>query len=131
MTSRLRHLPTTLGATGVVLVAAVLIAWLVGGVTPALGAAAGVGLVLVSHLVSNLVVAWVDMVARHMLLPVVLMTYVLKFTVFGVVMYRVDQAEWAGLPALGITVIAATAVWIGAQLYWILHAKIYYVELEP
>jgi hypothetical protein len=129
MTQRLRHLPVTLGTTAVVLVVAVVIAWLVGGVTPALGAAAGVGLVLVSHLVSNLVVAWVDMVARHMLLPIVMMTYLLKFAVFGVVMYSVNQAQWAGLPALGITVIAATTAWIGAQLYWILHAKILYVEL--
>jgi hypothetical protein len=130
VTQRLRHLPTTLGVTGVVLLVAVVVAWLVGGLTPALGAVAGVGLVLVSHLVSNLVVAWVDMVARHMLLPVVLMTYALKFAVFGVVLYRVDQAEWAGLKALGVTVIAATIAWIGAQLYWILHAKIYYVDVD-
>ena len=129
MTERLRHLPTTLGVTAVVLVASVGIAWLVGGVTPALGAVAGVGLVLVSHLVSSLVVAWVDMVARHMLLPVVLMTYALKFAVFGIVMYRVNQAQWPGLFALGVTVIAATIAWIGAQLYWILHAKIYYVDV--
>lgn len=130
MTRRLRHLPTTLGATGVVLVVAVVVAWLVGGRTPALGAVAGVGLVLVSHLVSNLVVAWVDMVARHLLLPIVLMTYAFKFAVFGVVMYRVSQAGWAGLPAMGVTIIAATIVWIGAQLYWILHAKLYYVEFD-
>ncbi|MGI5244920.1 hypothetical protein [Dactylosporangium sp. CA-139066] len=129
MTERLRHLPTTLGITGVVLVVSVVIAALAGGVTPALGAAAGVGLVLVSHLVSNLVVAWVDMVARHMLLPVVLMTYAVKFAAFGMVMFRVNQAQWPGLFALGVTVIAATIAWISAQLYWILHAKIYYVDV--
>lgn len=129
MTQRLRHLPTTLGVTAVVLVLAVVLAWLVDGRTAALGAAAGVALVTVSHLVSSLVVAWVDLVARHLLLPVVLLTYVLKFAVFGLVMYRLSEAGWAGLPAMGVTVIAATIVWIGAQLYWILHAKILYVEL--
>jgi hypothetical protein len=129
VTQRLRHLPTTLGVSGVVLVVSVVVAWLAGGVTPALGAAAGVGLVLVSHLVSNLVVAWVDMVARHMLLPIVLMTYAVKFAIFGLVMYRVNLAQWPGLFALGVTVIAATIAWIGAQLYWILHAKIYYVDV--
>ena len=130
MTRRLRHLPTTLGATAVLLVIAIAIAWPLRGGTAALGVLAGVGLVAVSHLVSSLVVAWVDMVARNMLLPVVLLTYVLKFALFGVVMYRVNQAEWAGLPALGVTVIAGTCVWIGAQLSWILHAKIPYVDFE-
>ena len=130
MTRRLRHLPTTLAATAVVLLVAIAIAWPAAGATAALGAAAGVGLVVVSHLVSSLVVAWVDLVARHLLLPVVMLTYFLKFALFGLVMYRVNQEQWAGLPALGVMVIAATVVWIGAQLYWILHAKIPYVDLE-
>jgi hypothetical protein len=124
-----RHLPTSLAATGVLLIVAVAVAWPLRGEQAALGALAGVGLVAVSHLVSSVVVAWVDVVARHVMLPVVLLTYALKFAAFGVVMFRVAQTGWTGLPALGVTVIAATAVWLGAQLYWILHAKILYVEL--
>ena len=129
MTQRLRHLPTTLAASAVLLVIAVAVAWPVGDGAAALGAVAGVALVVVSYLVSSLVVAWVDLVARHLLLPIVLLTYVLKFAVFGLVMYRVSQTEWAGLATMGVAVIAATVVWTGSQLYWILHAKIPYVEL--
>lgn len=129
MTERLRHLPTTLGASAVLLVIVVAVAWPVAGGAAALGAAAGVALVSVSYLTSSLVVAWVDLVARHLLLPVVMLTYILKFAVFGLIMYTVNQAQWAGLTAMGVTVIAGTVVWTSSQLYWILHAKIPYVEL--
>lgn len=129
MARSLRHLPTSLAATAALLVLAVAIAWPLRGGQAAFGVLAGVGLVTVSHLVSSLVVAWVDAVARHMMLPVVMLTYALKFAAFGVILFRVAQTGWTGLPALGVTVIAATTVWIGAQLYWILHAKILYVEL--
>ncbi|MEV8513159.1 hypothetical protein [Dactylosporangium sp. NPDC051484] len=127
MTQGLRYLPTALVASAVLLVVAVAVAWPVAGGTAAAGAAAGVALVVVSYLVSSLVVAWVDAVARSLLLPVVLLTYALKFAVFGLAMYRASEAGWAGLRAMGVTVIVATVVWTSAQLYWILRAKIPYV----
>jgi hypothetical protein len=127
---RLRHLPASLIATGVMLVLGVPVAWLAVGGAGVGGLFAGVALVAFSYLVSSLVVAWVDLVARSMLLVVVLMTYVLKFTVFGVVMWRVSETDWRGLPTMGFTVIAATVVWTSAQLWWTLRAKIPYVELD-
>jgi ATP synthase protein I len=105
------------------------VGWFVGGGAAALGVLAGVVLVAVSYLISSLVVAWVDLVNRAMLLPIGLMTYVLKFTVFGVVMWKVSSTGWAGLRPMGVTVIAATIVWTGAQLWWTLRAKIPYVEV--
>ncbi|GAA2599319.1 hypothetical protein GCM10010399_32560 [Dactylosporangium fulvum] len=128
MTQRLHHLPTALVASAVLLVVAVGVAWPIGDGTASLGAAAGVALVVLSYLVSSLVVVWVDAVARNLLLPVVLLTYALKFAVFGLVMYRVRETGWAGLRVMGVTVIVATVVWTGAQLYWILRAKTPYVE---
>ncbi|MER7007454.1 hypothetical protein ABT297_31030 [Dactylosporangium sp. NPDC000555] len=128
MTQRLHHLPTALVASAVLLVVAVAVAWPIGDGTAALGAVAGVALVVLSYLVSSLVVAWVDAVARNLLLPVVLLTYALKFAVFGLAMYRVSETGWAGLRVMGVTVIVATIVWTGAQLYWILRAKIPYVQ---
>ena len=130
MKKRLRHLPLSLLASAVLLVVTVAVGWLLDGAAAALGAALGVALVVVSYLISNLVVAWVDMVYREALLTVVLLTYALKFAIFGVVLFRANTEQWAGLFALGATVIVATLVWTGSQLWWILHAKIPYVEIE-
>jgi ATP synthase protein I len=126
----LRHLPASLLASAVLLVVGVPVGGVLAGGAGAAGVAAGVGLVVFSYLVSSLVVAWVDLVARQLLLAVGLLTYVVKFTVFGMAMYAVWQTGWAGLTAMGVTVIVATVVWTGAQLWWILTAKIPYVELD-
>jgi ATP synthase protein I len=117
-------------ASAVLLVVGVPVGGVLAGGAGAAGVAAGVGLVVFSYLVSSLVVAWVDLVARHLLLVVGLLTYVVKFAVFGAAMYSVWQTGWAGLVAMGIAVIVATVVWTGTQLWWILTAKIPYVELD-
>jgi hypothetical protein len=127
---RLRHLPSSLLAAAVLVLVGVPAGGLAGGWAAAAGVFAGVALVAFSYVVSSVVVAWVDMVSRPMLLPVVLGTYALKFAVFGVVMWRVAEAGWQGLPAMGVAVIVATIVWTGTQLWWTLRAKIPYVEIE-
>jgi ATP synthase protein I len=126
---RLRHLPASLLASAALTLVGVPVAGLVAGWAGALGGLAGIALVAVSYLISSLVVAWVDLVARHLLLVVVLMTYVVKFAVFGVVMWSVAETEWAGLPPMGVAIIVATVVWTGAQFWWITHAKLPYVEI--
>jgi hypothetical protein len=130
MRAGLRHLPASLIAAAVVLVIGVPLGAVLGGSTAAAGVAAGVALVACSYLVSSLVVAWVDLVYREMLLLVVMLTYVLKFTVFGIVMWSVSNAGWAGLFPMGVTVIVATVAWTGAQMWWTLTAKIPYVEVD-
>ncbi len=130
MRKGLRHLPASLAASALLLVAGVAVGWMRGGATVAAGVAAGILLVVVSYVVSSVVVAWVDRWARHLLLGVVMITYALKFTVLGIVMYQVAAAGWAGLRAMGGAVIVATVVWTGAQLAWILRARIPYVELD-
>jgi ATP synthase protein I len=127
--ARLRHLPASLIAAAVLVVVGMPVGWFVGGSAAALGVLAGVALVALSYLISSLVVAWIDVVNRAMLLPIGLLTYVLKFTLFGVVMWKVSSTEWAGLRPMGVTVIGATVVWTGAQLWWMLRAKIPYVEV--
>lgn len=129
MKARLRHLPASLIAAAVLVVVGMPVGWFVGGRAAALGVLAGVALVAVSYLISSLVVAWIDVVNRAMLLPISLLTYVLKFTLFGVVMWKVSSTEWTGLRPMGVTVIGATIVWTGAQLWWTLRAKIPYVEV--
>lgn len=118
MRERLRQLPAGLSASAVLLVVAVAVGWIVRGPVAAVGAALGVLLVVVSYVVSGLVVAWADLFARHLMMPVVLLTYALKATLLGMVLYQVDKAEWPGLFALGVAAVAAVVVWVGAQLAW-------------
>jgi hypothetical protein len=127
---RLRHLPASLVATAALLVVGVPLGWLAGGGAGAAGVAAGAALVVFSYLVSSLVVAWVDLVNRGALLLVVLLTYVLKLTAFGVVMWHLSSTAWPGLPAMGVTIIIATILWTAAQFWWVMHAKIPYVEID-
>jgi hypothetical protein len=127
---RLRHLPACLLATAGLLVVALPAGFVWRHAAGLLGVLGGAVLVAVSYLSSSLVVAWVDLRAREMLLPVVLLTYVLKFTVFGIVMWSISTTDWAGLAALGWTVIAATVVWTSAQGWYVFRAKIPYVEIE-
>lgn len=130
MRKRLRHLPTGLIASGVLVALVAPLAWLVTGPAAAAGVIAGVALVVVSYVFSSVVVMWCDLVKPALILPVGLLSYALKFAFLGVVMYRVAQTGWAGLAPMGWTIILATLVWTGAQLWWILTAKIPYVEIE-
>jgi hypothetical protein len=129
MRKRLQHLPTALIAMGALLVLCVPLAGWRDGVTGAAGALAGTGLVVLSYTLSSLIIAVTDLRARHLLMPVALGTYIVKFALIGVVMWAVAETEWAGLPWLGVLVIAGTVVWVGAQAVWVWRAKIPYVEV--
>lgn len=131
MRKRLQHLPTALVAMGVLLVVVAPLAGWRDGATGALGALAGVALVTLSYTVSSLIIAAIDLRARHLLVPVAMSTYILKFSIIGVVMWIVAGADWGGLPWLGVLVIAGTLVWVAAQAAWVWRAKIPYVEIEP
>jgi hypothetical protein len=126
---RLTHLPSGLKASAVLFVIAVPGGALFAGVAGALGAAVGVALVVASFTVSSLVIAWADSVNPTLVLPVGLMTYVLKFTAIGFLMAAVAGTNWDGLPALGGAVIVTTLGWATAQAWWTWHAKIPYVDV--
>lgn len=128
MLPRLRHLPAGLAASAVVLVVGVVAGALARGGSAAAGAAVGVLLVAASYSLSSLVIAWADRVEPRLVLPVGLFTYVIKFTVIGVVMYVVAGSGWSGLPAMGIALIAAVFAWMLAQSWWTWHARIPYVD---
>lgn len=131
MKKRLQHLRTALIAMGILLVVVAPLAGWRDGAAGALGALAGVGLVALSYTLSSLVIAVTDLRARHLLMPVALGTYILKFAIIGVVMWLVAGADWGGLPWLGVLVIAGALVWVAAQAVWVWRAKIPYVEIEP
>jgi hypothetical protein len=126
---RLNHLPSGLKASAVLLAVGVVAGAVFGGVDAAGGAAVGVGLVAASFTGSSVVLAWADSINPRLILPVGLMTYVLKFTVIGFGCYALASTGWDGLPAFGIAVMVTTVGWATAQAWWTWHAKIPYVDV--
>jgi hypothetical protein len=104
--------------TAAVLVVASAVGGLVGGPVGALGVAAGVGLVVASYVASTLAMAWADSVAPRMVLGVGLGMYVMKFSLFGVMLIAATDAGWTGrIPmawGIGIGVIA----WTASHVWW-------------
>jgi hypothetical protein len=126
---RLRHLPSGLGASAVLLLVGMIVGGLLRGPAGVAGAAAGVGLVAASYTVGSLVIAWADSIDPKLVLPAGLTTYVLKFTVIGVVMAAIAGSGWAGLKPMGVAVLGSVLGWIVVQSWWTWHARIAYVEL--
>ena len=129
MRQRLRHLPSGLIATAVLLVVGVPVGALLRGGPGAAGAAAGVGLVAVSYVIGSVVIAWADSLDPRLVLPAGLMTYVLKFTLIGVIMAAISASGWSGLVPMGVAVLVSALGWIVAQSWWTWHARVAYVEL--
>ncbi|HEY8533549.1 MAG TPA: hypothetical protein VIL44_06700 [Micromonospora sp.] len=128
--ARLRHVPVPLLVTTTLMVLVAAAGWWVDGGSGAAGAAAGVGLVAVSYLLSSLVLAWADAVHPKLVLTVGLVTYVLKFALFGVVVFAIASADWPGARMMAVGIMAGTVAWVTAQVWWTATAKIPYVELE-
>ncbi|GAA1029536.1 hypothetical protein GCM10009557_18350 [Virgisporangium ochraceum] len=126
---RMTHLPVGLKTSAVILVLMVAGGAVFGGVAGALGAAAGVGIVVASFTVSSLVIAWADSVHPTLVLPVGMVTYITKFTALGFVMAAVAGSGWDGLTALCLGVGVATIAWATAQAWWVYHARIPYVDV--
>ncbi|GGM19522.1 hypothetical protein [Micromonospora yangpuensis] len=126
--ARLPYLRLTLTACAVLAVVAVPLAALLRGPTSAAGAAAGVGLVVASYLISGLSVAWADALNPRLLMPVGLGTYGIKIVILGVGMSAVAATGWSGLPDMGVAIIVAVVVWTGAHLTWALRAPLPYTQ---
>jgi hypothetical protein len=131
MRRRLRHLPVPLLVSAVLLVVLVAVGAGLDGGPGAAGAAAGVLLVAVSYVTSSLVLAWADSVHPKMVLSVGLLTYSVKFMVFGVAVFAVAASDWAGQRMLAVAIIVGTVAWITAQVWWTFRARIPYVEIDP
>jgi hypothetical protein len=127
---RLTHLPTGLWASAAVLGVGVVVGGLVAGVPGVLGVAVGVAVVVFSFTVSSLIIAWADSVNPQLVLPVGLMTYVLKFTLFGAALVVVLQIEWAGLKPMAWAMAATTIAWAVSHAVWVWRAKIPYVSFD-
>jgi hypothetical protein len=126
---RLNHLPVLLGVSALVMAVAVLVGAVSGGATVALGAAAGVGLVVFSYGISSVIIAWTDLVMRPMILPVGLATYLIKFSAFGGLLIVVTRSKWDGAIPMACGIIAGVVAWVATQAVWVYRSRIPYVDL--
>lgn len=116
---RLEHLPFLSAVSAALLLCAASVGFLTDGPAAALGAALGVLIVTVSYTISTLVLAWADMTRPAMMLPLGLMTYVVKYTAFGVILAFGVSADWQGRTAVALGIIAGVVVWTGVQAWWL------------
>lgn len=116
---RLHHLPVLLTVNGALSVVVSVTGWLVDGQAAAAGGFAGVATVAASYLLSTLVIAWADGIHSSLVLPFGLVTYVVKFTVIGMVMAPLAASGWSGLPAMGVGVVAGVLGWTATQIWWV------------
>ena len=114
----LRHIPSTVAASVLFTVMAVIAAGWYSGGTAVLGVLAGSALVAVSYGVSTLMIAACEVVDRRLILPVGVAVYAAKMALFGVILALLAKKHWAGLPAMGLAVIGAVIIWSVTHLWW-------------
>ncbi|GIJ28507.1 hypothetical protein Vqi01_36690 [Micromonospora qiuiae] len=129
--ARLPHLRLPLLACAALAVVGLPAAAWLRGPTGAAGVVAGIGLVVVSYLISGLSVAWADAVHPKMIMSVGLVTYATKIVFLGVAMAAIAATGWPGLPDMGVAIIAAVVVWTGAHLTWALRTPLPTVHRSP
>ena len=115
---RVAHLPFLSAVSAALLLCAASVGFVADGPTAALGAAMGVLIVTISYTMSTLVIAWADTVRPALLMPMALLTYVLKYSVLGVVLAYGVASEWTGKDALGWGIVAGVVVWTAVQAWW-------------
>ncbi|MEU7901775.1 hypothetical protein [Actinoplanes sp. NPDC049118] len=116
---RVEHLPFLTAFSVALMLCGASVGFLVGGVPAAMGAAAGVAVVTVSFTMSTLVLAWADTVRPALLMPLGLMTYVVKYALLGVIMAFVISSEWPGRLAMGWGIVAGVLGWTAVQIWWV------------
>ncbi|MEU4241942.1 hypothetical protein [Actinoplanes sp. NPDC026619] len=115
---RVAHLPFLTAVSFALMLCAASAGYFAGGSGPALGAGLGVLIVTISYSMSTLVIAWADTVRPALIMPLALFTYVLKYTVLGVVLAYGVSTDWSGNKALGLGIVAGVIVWTGVQVWW-------------
>jgi hypothetical protein len=116
---RVAHLPFLTAFSVALMMCAASVGFFAGGRQYAVGAAAGVAIVTVSFTMSTLVLAWADTVRPALLMPLGLLTYVVKYTLLGVILAFVVSSQWPGKVALGWGVVAGVLGWTAVQIWWV------------
>lgn len=116
---RIEHLPLLSAVSMALLLCAGSVGFVTSGPDAALGAAAGVLIVTVSFTMSTLVIAWADTVRPALLMPLGMLTYVVKYSLLGVILAIGVGIKWPGWDALGWGIVAGVVVWTGVQAWWV------------
>jgi hypothetical protein len=116
---RVEHLPFLTAFSVALMICAASVGFFAGGADAAVGAAAGVGVVTVSFTMTTLVFAWADTVRPALVLPLGLLTYVVKYALLGVIMVFVISSEWPGRLAMGWGIVAGVLGWTAVQIWWV------------
>lgn len=130
MRDRLQWVRWPLWASAAVLALALPAGAVAAGGTGALAAAGGVLLVVGSYTVSGVAIAWADTVDPRLVLPVGLVTYVVKFSLLGVALLSLAGTGWGGVAPLATAAIVTVVVWVVAQVTWTWRARLPYVHTE-
>ncbi|MCU7724613.1 hypothetical protein ODJ79_12875 [Actinoplanes sp. KI2] len=115
---RVAHLPFLSAVSVALLLCAASVGFLAGGAASAVGAGLGVLIVTISYTMSTLVIAWADTVRPALLMPLAMLTYVLKCVVLGVALAYGVNTAWTGKTALGWGIVAGVIAWTGVQAWW-------------
>ncbi|MCH7231426.1 hypothetical protein L0U85_11280 [Glycomyces sp. L485] len=117
-------------AAGIAVVLAAFIGLLVDGPAAAGGAAAGVALASLGFAASVWAVAGAEKIDFRLTLPVALVTYTVKLTVFAIALWAVKSTGWDVVWPMAVGIIGGAIVWLTTQGIWLYRAKIPYIELS-
>ncbi len=116
---RVRHLPMLTAISGALALCAASVGFVAGGPDAALGAAAGVLVVAVNFTVSTLVVAWADAVRPALIMPLGMLTYVIKYTLIAAIMIGIASSGWSGGRPMAWGIAGGAVLLTAAQVWWV------------
>jgi ATP synthase protein I len=122
-----RILRGAVAATVLVALPAVALGWLAAGGRGALGGVLGVLLAAVFFSITVVVVAAAARVATELILPAALATYALKLVALGIGLYLLDDTTAFDKRVFALSVVAATMVYLIAEVRLAVRARIPYV----
>ena len=96
----------------------------------ALGFAVGALLVAASYTVSTLAIAWADSINPQLVFPVGVATYIIKFSLLGVLLIRFSGTTWPGWIPMAVGIVTAVLVWSAAQIWWTVRTAHPYVQAK-
>jgi ATP synthase protein I len=114
-------------ATALFAPVAIVVGALVSGTRGAIGAALGVALASVFFSVTVIAVGAAARVSVDLMLPAALATYTLKLIALGIGLYLLDDTEAFDKASFALAVVAATLVYLVAEVRLAMRARIPYV----
>lgn len=124
----MKFLPFMLMSSAVLAAAGGVVGFIHSGLSGAAGVSSGVAFIALAYALSTMFIVWVERKNRPLMLPAALGAYGFKLVALIVVLQSLR--EWDGVRPMVFGVAAAALVWIVAQMWWISHAKIPYVDLS-